>query len=211
MNDLMIDLRGQRVALTSVSYLRGRIAYQGGDYFEFRPDGAGGWMLSQSAEWDCHDPPHVVGRGATLQAAAEDFARSVTRRTGPRPDAPAATRRRDLVAASIDDLVSVLGAATLLGYDDGCTGLTARTGNAIAYALGLSCWSGLHQLQLRQAYLTGRQHRVSERRRDDPRSTVARRPTARHAQPTGSASPRAGAARAVRAPHRAGRAGRASE
>jgi hypothetical protein len=99
MKDLMIDLRGQRVALTPVSYLRGWIAYQGGDYFEFRPDGAGGWMLSQSAEWDCHDPSHVVGRGATLQAAAEDFARSVTRRTGPPTgragsDAPPRSRGR---------------------------------------------------------------------------------------------------------------------
>jgi hypothetical protein len=172
LEDRMIELRGQRVALTPGSYLRGWIAYQGGDYFEFRPDGAGGWLLSQSAEWDCHDPSHVVGRGATMQAAAEDFARSVTRRTSPRPDAPSATRRRELVTASIDDLVSELGAAMRLGYDDGRAGLAPRTGNAVAYALGLSRWSGLQQLQLRQAYVTGRQHGVSERRRGDTRSTA---------------------------------------
>jgi hypothetical protein len=35
------------------------------------PRRVGGWKLSQSAEWDCHDPSYVVGRGA-LQAAAED-------------------------------------------------------------------------------------------------------------------------------------------
>lgn len=61
-------------------------------------------------------------------------------------------------------VVSVLGAATRLGYDDGHAGTAARTGNAIAYALGLASWTGLQQLQLRQAYVTGRQHGVSERR-----------------------------------------------
>src|SRR5262249_27525681 len=105
------------------------------------------------------DPAHVVGRGPTLQAAAEDFSRSVTRRTG----SPRAARRRDLASASIDHLVSVLGAATRLGYDDGHAGTAARTRHAIAYALGLASWTGLQQLQLRQAYVTGRQHGVSER------------------------------------------------
>ena len=211
MKDLTIELRGQRLTLTPVSYMRGWIAYQGGDYFEFRADGTGGWKLSQSAEWDFHDPAHIVGQGATLQGAAEDFARSITRCTGPRSDARAATRRRDLVHASIEDLISVLGAAARLGYDDGCAGMTARTGNTIADALGLSRWSGLHQLQLRQAYVTGRQLSISERRRDSPRSAVTRRPSSLHAQPTASASRRTAEVRAVRVPHRAARAGRDSQ
>lgn len=175
METLMIEVRGQRVRVTQASHMRWWSFYQGGEYFEFRPDGAGGWLLSQCAEWDCHDPSHVVGRGATLQAAAEDFShsRSVTRRTGPRPAAPSVTRRRDLAVASIDDLVSVLGAATRLGYDDGRTGTAARTGNAIAYALALATWTGLQQMQLRQAYMTGREHGVSERRRGDTRSAPA--------------------------------------
>lgn len=169
----MIEIRGQRVRVAQASHQRSWSVYQGGEYFEFRPDGAGGLLLSQSAEWDCHDPAHVVGRGPTLQAAAEDFSRSVTRRTGPRAGSPRAARRRDLASASIDHLVSVLGAATRLGYDDGHAGTAARTGNAIAYALGLASWTGLQQLQLRHAYVTGRQHGVSERRIGASRSTPA--------------------------------------
>jgi hypothetical protein len=126
----MIEIRGQRVRVAQASHERWWSVSQGGEYFEFRPDGAGGWLLSQSAEWDCHDPAHVVGRGMTLQAAAEDFSHTVTRRTSPRPDAPRATRRRDLAIASIEDLVSALGAATRLGYDDGRAGSAVRTGNA---------------------------------------------------------------------------------
>lgn len=180
METLMIEIRGQRVRVTQASHMRWWSFYQGGEYFEFRSDGASGWLLSQCAEWDCHDPSYVVGRGATLQAAAEDYSRSVTRRTGPRPGAPSATRRRDLAVASIDDLVSVLGAATRLGYDDGRAGTSARTGNAIAYALALATWTGLQQMQLRQAYMTGREHGVSERLRGNARSAPAsaRRPPA---------------------------------
>lgn len=83
METVMIEIRGQRVRVTQASHMRWWSFYQGGEYFEFRPDGAGGWLLSQCAEWDCHDPSHVVGRGATLQAAAEDFSRSVTRADRP--------------------------------------------------------------------------------------------------------------------------------
>ena len=74
---------------------------------------------------------------------------------------------------------SVLGAATRLGYDDGRVGTAARTGNAIAYALGLASWTGLQRLQLRQAYVTGRQHGVSERRICASRSAQANERPAR--------------------------------
>lgn len=67
----------------------------------------------------------------------------------------------------------MLGAATRLGYDDGHAGAAARTGNAVAYALGLASWTGLQQLQLRQAYMTGRQHGVSEGRIGPSRSAPA--------------------------------------
>lgn len=98
----MIEIRGQRVRAAQASHQGWWSVYQGGEYFEFRPGGAGGWLLSQSAEWDCHDPSHVVGRGATLQAAAEDFSRSVLRRPGERSGAPRCRRRRELAVASID-------------------------------------------------------------------------------------------------------------
>jgi len=202
MKDLRIDLRGQCVELTAVSYLRGWIAYQGADYFEFRPDGTGGWLLSQSEEWDYHDPLHVVGRGATLQAAAEDFAHSITRQLGTRSGPPSATRGRDLVAASIDDLLPVLGAATRLGYRDGGAGLAARTGNAIASVLGLASWSGLQQMQLRQAYMAGRQHGVSERRREISRATAAGGSSPRSAPPIDSARARPATPRGPRTARR---------
>ena len=134
-------------------------------------------------------PEHLLKRAqaARDKAAAEDFTRSVTRRTGPRPAAPSVTRRRDLAIASIDDLVSVLGAATRLGYDDGRAGTSARTGNAIAYALALATWTGLQQMQLRQAYMTGREHGVSERLRGDARSVPASARRTRRVRPTSTA------------------------
>jgi hypothetical protein len=164
MDHLIIELRGQRVPLTAAPTVRGWLAYQGGDYFEFRCSGER-WQLSQSAEWDYHNCANVVGRGATLSAAAADFARSITRSTHARSGAPAATRGRDLVTAPIEVLMTALGVATRLGYDDGRAGNAARRGNAIALAIGLACWSGLQQLQLREAYLAGRQHAATERGR----------------------------------------------
>ena len=168
---LIIGIRGQRVPLTPARFIRGWLAYQGGDYFEFRMDGDR-WELSQSSEWDYHDPANVVGRGATLQSAADDFARSVTRSTDTRRAGPSLTRGRDLVAAPIDAVVIILGAATRLGYDDGRAGHRPRRGNAIAGALGLACWNGLQQLQLREAYLAGRQHAEIEHRRTTHRRAV---------------------------------------
>jgi hypothetical protein len=58
-------------------------------------------------------------------------------------------------------------------------GSAVRTGNAIAYALGLANWTGLQQLQLRQAYVTGRQHGVSERRICASQSALANEGPAR--------------------------------
>jgi hypothetical protein len=179
-----IEIRGERVPLTRGSHIRGWLVYQGGDYFEFREVGPSHWLLSQSAEWDYHDSSNIVGRGATLQATAEDFARSVTRRAGLRPGAPSTTRGRDLVAASIDALVSALGAAARLGYEDGCAGHATRRGNAIADALGLALWTGLQQLQLRHAYIVGRQHAVAERKRRGEAARLAIRPST-HGGPVG--------------------------
>ena len=175
----MIEIRGERVALTRGSHIRGWFVYQGGDYFEFREDSADHWQLSQSPEWDFHDPSHVVGQGATLQAAAEDFARSVTRGLDRRPNTLRETSGGDLMEAPVDLLVTVIGHATRLGYHDGRTGAALRRGNGIADALGLARWTGLQQLQLRHAYMIGRQHAVAERKRSEAASRFAMRRAAR--------------------------------
>ena len=173
----MIEIRGERVPLTRGSHIRGWFVYQGGDYFEFREDGAERWQLSQSSEWDFHDPSHVVGRGATLQAAAEDFARSITRGFARRPSTPHVTSGCDLVSASLGLLITVVSEATRLGYDDGRAGAAIRRGNAIAEALGLTRWTGLQQLQLRHAYLIGRQHAVAEHKCQGEAARRAMRPS----------------------------------
>lgn len=74
----------------------------------------------------------------------------------------------------------MLGVAMRLGYDDGRAGTAARTGNAIAYALSLASWTGLQQLQLREAYVIGRQHDLGERKgrgasRSAPTNALRRR------------------------------------
>jgi hypothetical protein len=177
METQMIEIRGDRVPLTAGSHIRGWFVYQGGDYFEFRQDGADRWQLSQSSEWDYHDPSHVVGQGPTLQAAAEDFARSITRRIERRPNTPRATSGCDLVGASVDLLIAVVGQATRLGYDDGRAGAATRRGNGVADALGLVRWTRAQQLQLRHAYVIGRQHAVSERKRRGEAARSAIRPS----------------------------------
>jgi hypothetical protein len=182
----MIEIRGERVPLTRGSHIRGWFVYQGGDYFEFREDGAERWQLSQSSEWDFLDPSHVVGRGATLQAAAEDFSRAITRRIDRRPSTPRATSGCDLVSAPVGLLLAVVSEATRLGYDDGCTGAAARRGNGIAEMLGLARWTGLQQLQLRQAYVIGRHHAVAERKRKGEAARLAMHPSPA-AAPTKSA------------------------
>ena len=180
MDHPFIEIRGQRVLLTPARFIRAWLAYQGGDYFEFRVDGDR-WELSQSSEWDYHDPANIVGRGVTLQSAADDFARSVTRSTDARSSAPSVTRGCDLVAAPLDAVVAILGAATRLGYNDGRAGHRPRRGNAIAGVLGLACWNGLQQLQLREAYIAGRQHAEIERRRIANRCAVHERRAPRRA------------------------------
>jgi hypothetical protein len=171
MDHPIIEIRGQRVPLTPGRFIRAWLAYQGGDYFEFRVDGDR-WELSQSSEWDYHDASNVVGRGPTLQSAADDFARSVTRSTNARPGGPSVTHGCDLVAAPLDVLVTILGAATRLGHTDGRAGNRPRRGTGIAIALGLACWNGQQQLQLREAYIAGRQHAEIERRRTADRGAV---------------------------------------
>src|SRR5262249_49883413 len=70
----------------------------------------------------------------------------------------------DLRYGRIDDLVSVLGAAPRLGYGDGHAGSARAPATRSPTRSGLASWTGLQQLQLRQAYVTGRQHGVNERR-----------------------------------------------
>jgi hypothetical protein len=70
---------------------------------------------------------------------------------------PPATRGRDLVIASLDTLVAVIGEAVRLGHDDARSGHAQRTGSAIADVLRLARWNGLQQLQLRHAYTAGRE------------------------------------------------------
>jgi hypothetical protein len=173
----MIEIRGERVPLTRGSHIRGWFVHQGGDYFEFREDGADRWQLSQSSEWDYHDPSHVVGQGVTLQAAAEDFGRSITRGIDRRSNTPHTTSGCDLVGASLGLLIAVVSEATRLGYDDGRAGAAIRRGNGIAEALGLAYWTGLQQLQLRHAYVIGRQHAVAERKRKGDAARLATRPS----------------------------------
>jgi hypothetical protein len=60
--------------------------------------------------------------------------------------------------------VVVLGEALRLGYDDARQNHPARTAELIADALGLARWNGLQQLQLRHAYMAGREHVATERR-----------------------------------------------
>ena len=171
----MIEIHGERVPLNRGSHVRGWFVYQGGDYFEFRLHGGDRWQLSQSSEWDCHDPSHVAGQGVTLQAAAEDFGRSITCRIDRRPNTPHATGGCDLPGASLGLLIAVVSEATRLGYDDGHVGAAIRRGNGIAEALGLARWTGLQQLQLRHAYLIGRQHAVAERKRKGEAARLATR------------------------------------
>lgn len=49
-----------------------------------------------------------------------------------------------------------------MALPDGRAGHAARRGNAIADFFGLARWTGLQQLQLRTAYMIGRQHAVAE-------------------------------------------------
>jgi hypothetical protein len=155
--DKRVNIRGKIVLLHPSPHPRGVCAYQGGDYFEFRQDDAGQWLVSQSAEDRLHDPAYVVGRGATMQEAAHDFTAASRRRTEGHPYVPTVTQGCDLAAASIDTLVVVLGEAIRLGYHDARQNHPTRTAGVIGDALGLKGWNGLQQLQLRHAYMAGRE------------------------------------------------------
>jgi hypothetical protein len=161
-----VNIRGQIVPLHRAGHLRWWSAYQGGDYFQFRPDdGTGLWLMSQSAEDRLHDSAHVVGRGISIQDAANDFTIASLRRVEPEGPGyvPDATRGCDFAAGSLDTLVLVLGEAARLGYDDERRNHRRRTANEIADALKLSRWKGLQQLQLCHAYKAGREHFQVER------------------------------------------------
>lgn len=161
-----VNIRGQIVPLHAASRPHEFSAYQGGDYFEFRQDGATDrWFMSQSAEDRLHDPCHVVACGTSIQNAATDFTISVERATS----TPATTCDCDLSVASIDTLVLVLGEALRLGYHDERHNHPRRTASQIGDALGLARWSGLQQLQLTNAYQAGREHRANERIRPTER------------------------------------------
>ena len=163
-----VHIRGQLVPLHQAGPVQGDAqalcAYQGGDFFEFRRSNAGDrWRMSQSAEDRLHDPAHVVGCGASIQDAANEFTEATHRHPEDRSYVPTVTQEVDLAAASIDLLVLVLGEAMRLGYHDERHGHPRRTANQIGDALGLARWNGLQQLQLCHAYKAGREHLAIER------------------------------------------------
>jgi hypothetical protein len=152
-----VNIRGKIVLLHPSPHPRGVCAYQGGDYFEFRQDDAGRWLMSQSAEDRLHDPAYVVGRGVAIQDAANEFTATSRRHTEGHPYVPTVTKGCDLAAASIDTLVVVLSEAIRLGYQDARHNHPPRAAGVIGDVLGLKCWNGLQQLQLRHAYMAGRE------------------------------------------------------
>lgn len=159
-----VNIRGQIVPLYAASHPREFSAYQGGDYFEFRHDGATDrWLMFQSAEDRRHDPGHVVACATSIQDAATDFTITSLRRVDGAASTPGSTSDCDLSAASIDTLVLVLGEALRLGYHDEHHHHPRRTASQIGDALGLARWNDLQQLQLGHAYMAGRQHRAIER------------------------------------------------
>jgi hypothetical protein len=87
--------------------------------------------------------------------------------------APKGTRGCDLTGASLDTLVLVLGEAVRLDYGDARQNHPARIANPIADALCLAHWNDLQQLQLRYAYMAGREHVAAERIHGHRTLTVA--------------------------------------
>lgn len=154
-----VNIRGAIVPLHRASRPASWCAYQGGDYFEFRFDSISHrWLISQSAEDRLHDSAHVVGSGATVHDAANDFAATSHRHANGLPYVARGTQHCDLSAASLDTLVLVLGEAVRLGHDDARQNHPARTADAIADLLGLGRWNGAQLLQLQHAYIAGREH-----------------------------------------------------
>lgn len=154
-----VNIRGTIVPLHRASHPASWCAYQGGDYFEFRYDGTcNRWLISQSAEDRLHDAAHVVGSGATVHGAVDDFTATSHRHAEGRPYVPRCTPRSDLTVAPLDTLVLVLGEAVRLGYDDERQNHPPRTALSIADVLDLAHWNNTQLLQLRHAYLAGREH-----------------------------------------------------
>jgi hypothetical protein len=153
-----VSIRGQLVPLHRAGPVQGDAqalcAYQGG---------GDRWRMSQSAEDRLHDPAHVVGCGASIQDAANEFTEASHCQPEGRSYVPTVTQAVDLAAASIDVLVLVLGEAMRLGYHDERHGHPRRTAGQIGDALGLVRWNGLQQLQLCHAYKAGREHLAVER------------------------------------------------
>lgn len=160
-----VSIRGQCVHLHRRDGETRRLGtYQGGDYFEFRHDAATGrWLLSRSAEDRLHDPANVVASGISIQDAANDFTVASHRQVTGCAYVPNLAHGCDMAAASIDTLVLVLGEAVRLGYHDARHHHPPRTANLIGDALGLVRWNGLQQLQLRHAYMAGREQCDIER------------------------------------------------
>lgn len=162
MEQTRVSIRGRIVPLHRASHGRWYSAYQGGDYFEFRlAYGADRWLMSQSPENRLHDPAHVVGSGISIQDAANDFT-ATSLRSSEVPYPPTVTRGCDLAAASIDTLALALGEAMRLGYYDERHDLPQRAGHQVGDVLGLARWHSLQHLQLRQAYVAGREHYMVE-------------------------------------------------
>lgn len=70
-----VTIRGEGVRLRWVTEIRGWDALQGDSYFQFRRDEIGtGWEISMSGPDRVHDSKNVVGRGETIQDAANNYA-----------------------------------------------------------------------------------------------------------------------------------------
>jgi hypothetical protein len=165
-----VNIRGTIVPLYRASHPASWCAYQGGDYFEFRYDGTcDRWLISQSAEDRLHDASHVVGSGANVHDAVNDFTATSRRHAEGRAYVPRCTPRCDLTVASLDTLVLVLGEAVRLGYDDARQSGPTRTALSIADVLDLAHWKSTQLLQLRHAYIAGREHVAVARIRGEGR------------------------------------------
>jgi len=159
MEPTRVSIRRQLVPLYRDSRRWHWFAYQGGDYFEFRFDGiCHRWLISQSAEDRLHNAAHVVGSGATIHEAANNFTCTSERHAQGRPYTAVGLELCDLTVVSLDTLLLVLGEASRLGYDDARQNHPTRTANAIADTLELAHCNGAQLLQLQHAYMAGREH-----------------------------------------------------
>lgn len=78
-----VAIRGEAARLRRVTEINGWDAFQGDSYFQFRRDEHDtGWEMSQSVPDQVHNSSNIVGRGASIQDAANNhaFARVKTAR-----------------------------------------------------------------------------------------------------------------------------------